>query len=50
MEEIHSKAAADGGKSNTHRVHPAFERVRQHDIESLNIRVEEYRHMRHPAR
>jgi len=44
MEEIHSKAAADGGKSNTHRVHPAFERVRQHDIESLNIRVEEYRH------
>jgi Zn-dependent M16 (insulinase) family peptidase len=44
MEEIHSKTAADGGKSNTPRVHPAFERVRQHAIESLNIRVEEYRH------
>jgi Zn-dependent M16 (insulinase) family peptidase len=44
MEEIHSKTAADSGKSNTPKVHPTFERVRQHAIESLNIRVEEYRH------
>jgi len=44
MEEIHSKTAADGGKSNAPKVHPAFERVRHHAIESLNIRVEEYRH------
>ena len=44
MEEIHSKAAADGGKSTTPKVHPAFERVRQRAIESLNVRVEEYRH------
>jgi len=44
MEEIHSKTAADSGKSSTPKVHPAFDRVRQHAIESLNLRVEEYRH------
>jgi len=44
MEEVHSKTADDSGKSAGPRVHPAFERVRQHVIDSLNIRVEEYRH------
>jgi len=44
MKKLHSKTAVDGGKSASGKQHPAFEFVRRHTIDSLNIVVEEYRH------
>lgn len=44
MKKLHSKTAIDSGKSASINQHPAFEFVRRHAIDSLNIVVEEYRH------
>jgi len=44
MKKLHSKTIVDSGKSATGSQHPAFEFVRRHPIDSLNIVVEEYRH------
>jgi len=39
-----------GSDSVEHKVHPAFEQLRSHRIETLNITVEEYRHRKTGAR
>ncbi len=53
MKKLHSKAAAESGKSRApqpHKPHPAFERIGLQAIDSLNIVVEEYHHRKTGAK